>query len=49
MPEEKILSIPWVEKRKEIEGVLGNEEVIAEAWELDEDLIFYYLILLATY
>ena len=49
MSERNPLFIPWSEKRKEIEEILGDEELLAKAWELDEEFIFYFLMLLATY
>lgn len=49
MAEQKVLIIPWAEKRKEIEKILGKEEIIARTWDLHEDLIFFFLMWIATY
>ena len=47
MPEQKMLSIPWVEKKKEVEKILGDEEMIAKTWNIGEDLVFFYIMLYA--
>lgn len=47
--DKKGLYLPWPEKRKEIKIVLGDERLIAEAWNLSEDEVFYYIMLIATY
>ncbi len=47
MAEQKMLSIPWAEKRKEVEKILGEEEMIGRTWDIGEDLLFFYIILYA--
>lgn len=47
MAEQKMLSIPWAEKRKEVEKILGDEGMIAMTWDIGEDLLFFYIILYA--
>jgi hypothetical protein len=46
--EQVVFTIPWSEKRKEL-GELANEEMIAQAWEVNENLIFFFLMWLGTY
>lgn len=46
--EQVVFTIPWSEKRKEL-GELANEEMIAQAWEMNENLIFFFLMWLGTY
>jgi hypothetical protein len=47
--DKKGLYLPWSEKKKEIKKVSGDERLIAEAWNLSEDEMFYYIMLIATY
>ncbi len=41
--------IPWAEKRKEFGDIIANEEVIAQHWDMNEDLIFFFIMWLGTY
>ena len=47
MPEQKLLSVPWEERRKEIASIEGDEEMIGRAWDSGEDLLFLYIMLYA--
>ncbi|WP_161486072.1 hypothetical protein [Desulfotomaculum copahuensis] len=47
--EQTALSVPWLEKRKEYANIAGDEEIIARAWDLGEDLIFFFVMWLATF
>jgi hypothetical protein len=47
MAEQKMLSIPWTEKKKEVVKILGDEDMIAKTWDIGEDLLFFYIILYA--
>ena len=47
--EHAVFTIPWSEKRKEFQGALANEAMIAQAWDINEDLIFFFLMWLGTY
>jgi len=35
--------VPWEEKRKEYEKILGDEKIVQKAWE-DNDLLAYLYI-----
>ncbi len=41
--------IPWAEKRKEFGDIIANEDVIAQHWEMNENLVFFYIMWLGTY
>jgi hypothetical protein len=47
-PEQMAFTVPWAEKREEF-GELANEEMIAQAWDVNENLIFFFLMWLGTY
>jgi hypothetical protein len=47
MAEQKMLSIPWAEKKKEVAKILGEEEIIGRTWDIGEDLLFFYIMLYA--
>lgn len=40
----KMLYVPWVEKRKEIEEAFDNEDQTAKAWDRGEDMIFLFIM-----
>ncbi len=42
-------TIPWEEKRKELGAIVANEEMIAQSWDVGEDLLFFFLMWLGTY
>jgi hypothetical protein len=41
--------IPWAEKRKEFGNIIANEEMIAQHWDMNENLLFFFLMWLGTY
>ncbi len=41
--------IPWAEKRKELGGSIANEEMVAQHWDMNEELVFFYIMWLGTY
>ncbi len=41
--------IPWAEKRQEFGSIIANEDLIAQAWDMNENLLFFYLMWLGTY
>lgn len=41
--------IPWAEKRKEFGSIIANEQLIAQAWDMNENLLFFFLMWLGTY
>jgi hypothetical protein len=48
--QEKVeFTIPWSEKREEFGTISADEEMIARAWEMNEDLVFFFLMWLGTY
>jgi hypothetical protein len=47
--EQMVFTIPWAEKRQEFDHTMANEEMIAQAWDMHEDLIFFFLMWLGTY
>ena len=47
--EQMVFTIPWAEKRKEFDQLLANEEMIAQTWDMHEDLIFFFVMWLGTY
>lgn len=48
-PQPAVFTIPWSEKRKELPPGLANEPMIAQAWDMNEELIFFFLMWLGTY
>jgi hypothetical protein len=48
-PEKVPYIVPWAEKRKEFGQILANEEMIGQAWDVNENLIFFFLMWLGTY
>jgi hypothetical protein len=48
-PQQVQFIIPWAEKRKEFGDIIANEEMIAQAWDTNENLIFFFLMWLGTY
>jgi len=49
-PQEPVVFIiPWAEKRKEFPQVVANEGLIGQTWDMNENLIFFYLMWLGTY
>ena len=42
-------TVPWEEKRKELGVIVANEEMIAQTWDVGEDLLFFFLMWLGTY
>ena len=47
--EQLVFTIPWSEKRKEFKGIGANEELIGQTWDMNEELIFFFLMWLGTY
>jgi hypothetical protein len=47
--EQMVFTIPWSEKRLEFGEIIANEEMIAQAWDMNENLIFFFLMWLGTY
>ena len=47
--EQMVFTIPWAEKRQEFGEITANEEMIAQAWDMNEELIFFFLMWLGTY
>jgi hypothetical protein len=47
--EQVVFTIPWAEKRQEFGEIIANEEMIAQAWDMNENLIFFFLMWLGTY
>jgi hypothetical protein len=47
--EQMVFTIPWAEKRQEFGEIIANEEMIAQAWDVNENLIFFFLMWLGTY
>ena len=47
--EQMVFTIPWAEKRTEFDQILANEEMIAQSWDMHEDLTFFFLMWLGTY
>lgn len=48
--EEKVqFIIPWAEKREELGGNITNEEMVAHHWDMNEELVFFYIMWLGTY
>ena len=47
--EQMVFTIPWSEKRLEFGEIVANEEMIAQAWDMNENLIFFFLMWLGTY
>lgn len=45
----KGLYLRWSRRRKEEKRILGDENIIARAWDLSEDEVFYYIMLIGTY
>jgi hypothetical protein len=41
--------IPWAEKRTEFGSIIANEQTIAQAWDMNENLIFFFFMWLGTY
>ena len=41
--------IPWAEKRQEFGSIIANEQMIAQAWDMNENLLFFFLMWLGTY
>ena len=49
-PQEQLqFIIPWTEKRKEFPGLVANEELIGQTWDMNENLVFFFLMWLGTY
>lgn len=49
MPEKEQLYIPWEEKKKEFAALAGDENIIAQAWTINENLVFFFMWWLGTY
>jgi hypothetical protein len=47
--EQVVFTIPWSEKRQEFGEIIANEEMIGQAWDMNENLIFFFLMWLGTY
>jgi hypothetical protein len=45
----KALYLRWSQRKKEEKRILGDENLIARAWDLCEDEVFYYIMLIGTY
>lgn len=43
------LAVSWEEKRKEYPQIVGDESILAQAWNLGEDLLFFYVMFLASF
>ena len=41
--------IPWAEKRQEFGGIIANEQMIGQTWDMNENLLFFFLMWLGTY
>jgi hypothetical protein len=47
--EQAVFTVPWTEKRKELGAIVANEPMIAQTWDVGEDLLFFFLMWLGTY
>jgi hypothetical protein len=47
--EKAVFTIPWAEKRQELGAIVANEGMIAQSWDVGEDLLFFFLMWLGTY
>ncbi len=47
--EPAVFTIPWAEKRKELPAAPANEPLVAMNWDVNEELIFFFLMWLGTY
>ncbi len=47
--EQATFIVPWADKRKEFGSIITNEQMIAQAWDMNENLLFFFLMWLGTY
>lgn len=47
--EQLSFTIPWAQKRMELGEIVASEEMIGRTWDVNEELLFFFLMWLGTY